>query len=288
MNSIPHSYFERGILICYIILIPIYSFFFLIGFKPLHIDLWLQVPLGRLAFIAAIMVSIEMVVTLISRLFMLLTKNHYPITHFQYITWELVEAVAIAMFCTLFIWLLGKRAEPYFSILPSMCLISASILVFPYIIMSLIAELHDRNETLENKEMIIAKYASGQIGNESSPVHFRDMNNNLRLVVAAGLILYIEAANNYVCICYLKGDAMIKYYLRNRMKNIEETCSNSNLVRCHRSYFINLKHVRLIQKESDGMYAELEKEGAPHIPVSKTYAEQIIARMSAINDQYVS
>lgn len=288
MKHIPDTYYEKRILFCYIILIPIYSFFFLIGFKPFHIDLLLDVDINQLAFRAAIIMAIEIVVTLISRMTMLLTKDSMQLTHSQYLMWECVEATAIAMFTTLFIWLIGQRTQSYFSLLPSMFIITVSILLFPYIIASLIAELNDRNNTIEQKNGTITKYATGQIGNESSPIHFRDTQNNLKLVVAAGLILYIEAANNYVDICYLRGDKMIRYQLRNRMKEIEEICTANNLVRCHRSYFINLKRVRVIQKESDGIYAELEYTDAPHIPISKTYADQIFAKMADINAQTVS
>lgn len=288
MKYIPDTYYEKRILFCYILLIPIYSFFFLIGFKPFHIDILLGVDINQLAFRAAIIMSIEIIVNLISRMTMLLTRNSMQLTHSQFIVWECVEATAIVMFTTLFIWLIGKRSQPYFSLLPSMFAITASILLFPYIITSLIAELNDRNNVIDQKNATITKYATGQIGNESSPIHFRDTQNNLKLVVAAGLILYIEAANNYVDICYLRGDKMIRYQLRNRMKDIEDICTANSLVRCHRSYFINLKRVRIIQKESDGIYAELEYTDAPHIPISKTYADRVFAQMADINAQTVS
>lgn len=283
MKEIPKTYYESSILVCYILLIPVYSFFFLIGFKPFHIDLLLDVDISQLAFRAAIMASIELVVALISRMAMLLTRDSLRLTHTQYIAWEVMEGIAITMFITLFLWLIGKKAEPYFSLLPSMFLVTASILLFPYIITSLIAELHDRNNRIEAKDEIISQYAKGLIGNEAGPVHFRDSQNMLKLVVAAEMILYIEAANNYVNICYLKGDKLVQYQLRNKMKEIEDICEQHNLFRCHRSYFINLSRVRLIQKEADGMFAELDYTGARHIPVSKTYSEEIINKMANIN-----
>ena len=62
MIKIPYSYFKNGILACYILLIPLYAFFFLIGAKPFHLDTFMQVTQGQLAFRAAIMASIELVV----------------------------------------------------------------------------------------------------------------------------------------------------------------------------------------------------------------------------------
>ena len=283
MDRIPDTYFERSILMSYILLIPIYSFFFLIGFKPFHIDLLLNVDINQLAFRSAIMASIEIVVTLISRLAMMLTNNRSPLSHNQFVMWEFIEALAIVMFCTLFIWLIGKRTQPYFSLLPNMFLISMSILLFPYIIVSLVAELNDRNMTIRQQAQEITESVSQQQDNIESPVHFRDIQNNLKLVVASNLILYIEAENNYVSIAYMNSEKLVKYQLRNTMKNIEEECVNNNLARCHRSFFINLRHVRLIKKESDGMFAELDHPGAMRIPISKTYSDRIIIKYADVN-----
>ncbi|MBO4500164.1 MAG: LytTR family transcriptional regulator [Bacteroidaceae bacterium] len=288
MRKIPESYFDQGMMICYILLMPLFTFFYLIVFKPLHIDILFDVDINQLAFRAIIMTSIQLVCTLISRLAMLLVRNRMDLGRFQFVMWEFVEMVVIVMFFTLFNWLMNHRSEPYFTLLPSMFLIALSTMVFPYVTVNLLSELNYKGIQVEERDDTIRKYASGQIGNESSPIHFRDSQNNLKLVVAAGLVLYIEAANNYVIICYMKNDRMVKYQLRNKMKELEEVCMQNNLVRCHRSYFINLRHVKVIQKEPDGMYAELEYDGAPHIPVSKTYADQIIGKLALVNDQTLS
>lgn len=288
MRKLPDSYFDQGMMVSYILLMPLFTFFYLIVFKPLHIDILLDVDINQLAFRAIIMASIQMICVLISRLVMLLFNNKKGLNRFQFLMWELVEMTSAVMFFTLFNWLMGHRTDPYFTMLPSMFLISLSTMVFPYVILNLMSELSDRSNQIEERDGMIRKYASGQIGNESSPIHFRDSQNNLKLVVAAGMVLYIEAANNYVIICYLKNDKLVKYQLRNKMKDLEDICVQNNLVRCHRSYFINLKRVRVIQKEPDGMYAELEYADAQHIPVSKTYSDQIIGKLALVNDQSLS
>ena len=282
MHKIPDTYFKGNIMACYILLIPLYAFFFLIGAKPFHLDTFMEVTQGQLAFRAAIMASIELVVALISRLSMLLVRSKHQINYTGFVIWELMEALAITMFCALFVWLMDKRAMTYVDLLPKMFLITCSILLFPYIIVALISELKERDSRIAKNMVTIDKYASGQIGREDSTLPFMDEKRSLKLAITANAVLYVEAADNYVNICYLNMDKMVRYPLRNSMRAIEQICEANNIVRCHRSYYVNLRKVSAIQKGPDGLFAELDYAGAPHIPVSATYSESVTGKFSTL------
>ncbi len=284
MHKIPDSYFKGNTLATYILLIPLYAFFFLIGAKPYHLDTFMQVTQDQLAFRAAIMASIEIVVTLISRLSMLLVRSKHQINYTGFIIWELLEGLAIAMFCTLFVWLMDNRTMLYMELLPKLFIITFSILVFPYIIIALLAEIKDRDIRLAKDKVTIEKYATGQIGREDSTLPFLDDKKSLKLAVTANAILYIEAADNYVNICYLNNDKLVRFPLRSSMRSIEQICEANNIVRCHRSYYVNLRKVRAIQKGQDGLFAELTYAAAPHIPVSVTYSETVTGKFSTLTN----
>jgi hypothetical protein len=284
MHKIPDSYFKGNTLATYILLIPLYAFFFLIGAKPYHLDTFMQVTQDQLAFRAAIMASIEIVVTLISRLSMLLVRSKHQINYTGFIIWELLEGLAIAMFCTLFVWLMDNRTMLYMELLPKLFIITFSILVFPYVIIALLAEINDRDIRLAKDKVTIEKYATGQIGREDSTLPFLDDKKSLKLAVTANAILYIEAADNYVNICYLNNDKLVRFPLRSSMRSIEQICEANNIVRCHRSYYVNLRKVRAIQKGQDGLFAELTYAAAPHIPVSVTYSETVTGKFSTLTN----
>ena len=277
MHKIPDSYFKGNILACYILLIPMYAFFFLIGAKPFHLDTFMDVTQGQLAFRAAIMVSIEIVVVLISRLSMLLARSKHQLSYTGFVIWELIEGVAITMFCALFVWLIDKRSMIYVDLLPKMFLITCSILLFPYVITALISELKDRDTRLAKNMVTIEKYASGQIGREDSTLPFTDEKKTLKLAVTANAILYVEAADNYVNICYLNNDKLIHFPLRNSMRSIEQICESNNIVRCHRSYFVNSARVQALQKDKEFTYAVLDVPNAHRVPVSRNYYDRLAA-----------
>lgn len=284
MKSLPDSYYSHNIMVCYMVIMPIYTLFFIIGLKPFQIEALFHIStIGPLAFRASIMMAIEFVIILISRICMLILKDKLKLTYSQYYFWEVVEYLVIVMFWSLFVWLISNRVDPYFSIVPTLFIFSFSILIFPYIVFYLMAENNSKDLRLEEVTELLDKYSSGQIGAEKSPVHFMDDKGHLKLLVTANAILYVEAADNYVNIHYINNGKMVRYSLRNTMKGIENVCLENCLARCHRSYFINLQRVRILKREKDGLYAELEYEGAPHIPVSKTCADQVIKRFSAFN-----
>ena len=244
MYKIPDSYLKGSILACYILLIPLYAFFFLLGAKPFHLDTFMDVTEGQLAFRVAIMVAIEIVVVLISRLIMLLVRSKHQLNYTGFIIWEILEGVTITMFCALFVWLMEKRTILYVDLLPKLFLVTCSILVFPYIIVALLSELKDKDNKIAKNIVTIEKYASGQIGREDSTLPFLDEKKALKLAVTANAILYLEAADNYVNICYLNNDKLVRFPLRNSMRSIEQICESNNIVRCHRSYYVNLRKVK--------------------------------------------
>jgi DNA-binding LytR/AlgR family response regulator len=73
----------------------------------------------------------------------------------------------------------------------------------------------------------------------------------------------LEAADNYIKICYINKEKVSHFILRNSLKNIENLLTNSNLVRCHRSYMINLSKENVLRREKDGLYIELDSNNYP-------------------------
>ena len=285
MSKLPETFTNNNSMACYILLVPIYSFFFLIGYKPFNIISNLNVEMGRFAFYASMLISILLVVVMISRFAMRLLRDRLNLTYSSFFIWEFFEVFTASMFFTLFIWLITARKTPYVSILPNVSLISFFVLIFPYTILALISELSHKSSIVEKLQNNIDRYANGIIGADKSPIHFLDENKAMKLVVTAESLLYIVASDNYVDIHYLSNGRITKYSLRNTMRSIEELCMQNNLLRCHRSYIVNLKKVKIIQKDkTEGLFAELDTTGSPHIPISKKYADQVIKAFSMLND----
>ena len=113
----------------------------------------------------------------------------------------------------------------------------------------------------------------------NSLISFRDERGVLQLSVAKENLLYIESADNYVCIWYTKNDQLKKQLLRITMKEVSEQMADTNIIRCHRSYMVNLDLVKVMRREKENLFLELGVPNVREIPISKTYGEQVLRRI---------
>ncbi len=70
------------------------------------------------------------------------------------------------------------------------------------------------------------------------------------------------------------------YMLRSRLKTIEDSFKDSSLLRCHRKYIVNTKKVKVLRKEADGYFIDLDNEAIPPIAVTRTYLANVINHFS--------
>lgn len=84
-------------------------------------------------------------------------------------------------------------------------------------------------------------------------------------------ILYIEAMENYVYVYYWKEDSLQKQLLRNTLKNMEEQVSETSLLKCHRSFLVNVQAIKKIRGNAQGLKLSLHRLDKIEIPVSRKY-----------------
>ena len=125
---------------------------------------------------------------------------------------------------------------------------------------------------------------SENIGFKSSTlISIRDSRGVLQLSVAKENLIYIESADNYICIWYIKNEQLKKQLMRITMKDISEQLADTNIVRCHRSYMVNLDLVKVMRREKENLFLEFGVPNVKEIPISKTYGEQVLRRLVPIS-----
>jgi hypothetical protein len=96
-------------------------------------------------------------------------------------------------------------------------------------------------------------------------------NRSEKLAFASGELILVKSAENYVEIHYLSGGTGTKKLLRTTFKSIEDQLRPfSQMIRCHRTYIINMDHVKRLHREYGRIY--LKMNGVEDdIPVSRQY-----------------
>ena len=217
-------------------------------------------------------------VTALSRTLLLLATRTSRLREGEYLLWQIGEVIATGLFCNLFLSLYLHLN--YFENMPLVILVYLSVAIYPYAFYWLLVERMDRDLRIAEAQRTIVRLRQNNDDEENDTLRFVDEKGNVRLIVSTERVICIESAGNYVTILYENGGRLMRYSLRNTLKGIEELCDSHRLVRCHRSWFVNLGRVRLLRKEPDGIYAEIDTEGVSDIPVSKSYSADVMQRFA--------
>jgi hypothetical protein len=85
-------------------------------------------------------------------------------------------------------------------------------------------------------------------------------------------LLFIESSDNYSTVFYQKGNTLQKELLRSSLTRLEGQVNLPNIVRCHRSYIVNLDKVEKVTGNAQGYKLHL-KSSELTVPVARKYSE---------------
>jgi DNA-binding LytR/AlgR family response regulator len=278
-NKIPAYLTEKNNIIRLILFTAAFALLFINIFKPFGSRDWYKISDLKFFIFASLIVLVGMLVVVVSRLIMLAYVRKNSITYGQYGLWVLAEILSMSMFYALFTKFIPKEnaMRDFVQIFNDSAFHASLILLLPYAILWLYFSWRDKTHMLE------------KLSQEDQPaevpkktlIAFPDEKGELNISIMLENLLYVDSADNYATIYYLNKSKLSHFLLRNSLKWMEENLTTeSSLVRCHRSFIVNLDKVKVLRKTKDGIYLELDAENTPDIPVSKTYYERVMNRFS--------
>lgn len=280
MKTAPPQILNVKTILTYIFLLPVWLLFFCLVFRPAFSGSHELVWNSQSSFRLIILMVIAFGVMASSRLIMFFVFRDSILSRWEYFYWQLFECLAISLFADLFLSL--NTHEPFFLLLPPIFMNFVLIFSFPYIVLWLYLEKGHCEIIIEKLQGEIDDLNNRVAVEDKEVVRFPDEKGTVKIALKVESVLYLESSGNYVSIVYEDGSKIRKYDLRNTLKGIEELCEKVNLLRCHRSYLVNMQRIKLIKKSSDGVFAELDTSDSLLIPVSKTYSGDIMKMFSYV------
>lgn len=279
LKPIPKYIYSRANQIFMVLFVPFFALVFINLYRPLDFDRiddsFLQAfdisRSARVQLITLMMVLGGMVIAAASRIIMGRYTKRYTMTYIGYIVWIFGELLAMVTTLTLATHLTDTTRS--ITELFKNSFVKTFLIVFiPYAMCYIyfiwqenLRELRELRQQIERDETVLQK----------AYVQVLDEKGEMRLSVRRENLVLIESADNYVCVYYLNGDKTKKTMVRNTLSRVAEHLKGSRIVRCHRSYMINLDHVKILHRDKEGVFIELGIEGMPDVPISRTYADNI-------------
>lgn len=265
-RKIPGYIYEKKNIVKLILLTALFALVFINIYKPFNSPSWYEVSELKYFIFSSLIILTGVLVVVISRVIMYYRGRKHKITIGSYALWILLEIFFMSLFYTIYTLSLNADRD-YLAVFKESSINTSLVLLLPYSAIHLLFNYQEKARLLrlleENKEELPKKH---------EVISFYDEKNELRLSVRREHLLYLEAADNYVCVWYLNKEHLTKFMLRNSLKAMEEHLADTNVFRCHRSFMVNFDQVKVMRREKDGVFLELGLEKVPDIPISKTYS----------------
>lgn len=241
-------------------------------YKPFSSSSWYNVSEFMFFVYSSLIILTGVMVVVISRVIMYLYSRQHSISYYKYGLWVFLEILFMSLFYTIYTISVNRERDTM-EVFESSIINTTLVLLLPYASFWLYLGWRESTEKLKMFQSS-DKENNEKVGN----ISFKDERGVLRFSVAKDDVIYIESSDNYVTIHYSNKGKVKNYLLRNRLKNLEKELLDYNIIRCHRTYLVNLDRVKVLRKEREGIIAEFELPDARDISVSKSYQKNISER----------
>ena len=261
-----------------------FSILFLFFYHPFSDTIWLGLDPKKTLVPTLLYYTVCILILLLSKVLMLRYQIRHTITLNKFLLWLSGELVLVAAVYLLFASLFFNSGTGFSAeLLMRTVYCVTMILAIPYTIYTLIAANRDKAE--EINALKISLEAEENPAPVSNLIHFYDYTGALKLSISSGSIFYIASQDNYVEIRYELDGKLLNYLMRCRTTRLEKQLEGTSLVRCHRSFIVNVDNVSQFKRENARAFLELSHPDAKKIPVSNSYYKTIAEHLNRIASQ---
>ncbi|NPA37044.1 MAG: LytTR family transcriptional regulator [Chlorobi bacterium] len=242
-----------------VLIIMVYSVFFMVTFDPFTISSMLKLKwLGLVAMglLGTVPIAISQLV-----IRPLIRIKTFKVKHF--LLWFAAEVIALTILMAI---MYDDDSEySFFKDFQTTFKYTALLAIIIYSFAILIIVLIQVNKEKNTKNKITSK--------DIDLISFKDERDQVKFSVKRKDILYIESTDNYITVFFSNGGKVSKHMIRTSLKRVEESELSTKLLRCHRSFIVNLENVEWMKKEGRNFVLKI-REIESFIPVSRSYIPQ--------------
>ncbi|EAR01505.1 LytTR family DNA-binding domain-containing protein [Maribacter sp. HTCC2170] len=244
-----------------VVFIGLYSAFFLSVYSPFNINQWENNFYWKYVLLGITVISVSQYV--LRPIFGLKTFKVYSL-----ILWGLFEMLLMATILHLMYAIPFQTLnDNLYDYLHTIWIVSL-VATVPYVLIVLYLAFKEKLSAIKEKE----KNISGVFPNPGDKLlTITGENDKVILAIKYHELLYVKSAGNYLELYYLKGGSPTKELVRERLKELEKKIANTNVVKVHRSYLVNVRHISSLKKTKKSYEIIVQHIPDVIIPVSSGF-----------------
>ena len=251
---------------------------FLAVFQPFGISIWVtQYKFWKLAGYGLVSFIMPVALTLLRKITINERKAEYQYKVWHEIVWLILLVSSIAFGNLLYSNAIGISELSISAFLGFLGMV-VPIAVFP--ILGSIGLKYQRYIELNKREAAAIEQDlirnHDDITSTTKNLNFLAENEKDALDLPCHALLFIESMDNYSQFYYTENEKVVKLLLRGSLKHFELQISAENVVRCHRSFIVNLSNATHIEGNAQG-YLLTMLSGDIKVPVSRNFGPKIKA-----------
>ncbi len=279
-KKLPGYLLEKNRLVGTVTFSVLFALIFLNLYIPFSDTAWFGLGNSQTFLFTAGFAFISILIMVISRTVMYHTSRLWEFTYLGYVLWCIMEVLLICAFYTFVtVDVVRSGGGGWIQVFSRALLYGSISLIIPYILTGMYFTIMEKNKTIRlmNSPDVVS---DEQVSSKAEgKITLFDNSGALRLSVRTSNLYYIESDDNYIKVWYMDSGGELKtYMMRCRLKTVEQSFQDTSLVRCHRKYIVNLDKVKVLRREKDTYYLELDCDSIPPLSVSKTYTGAVLDR----------
>lgn len=137
-----------------------------------------------------------------------------------------------------------------------------------------------RHQSLQRQLQQVLKKINAEVDPEQL-LTFTGQGSGDRLVLRLADFLYARAQDNYVELNFLRNGRIDHLLIRTTLTGLADSLASDVVVRCHRSYLVNLYQVRAVHGAGGDLRLQL-RHLDDMLPVSKTFSTDIMRALKKV------
>lgn len=287
LKEIPGFLREEYQLTATVVFTFLFSLVFMLISIPFSHNAWFALGTGEAFGYTVAFFIIGLLLVIFSKKMLYTTRNRFKMNYLQYILWNFGEVILICLLYTLFSirgnisGIIELHDANFHSVFLNALVYCFTSLIVPYVIAGMYFAIIDKNNTIRLMNYSDIVTDEPRESRKEKKISIFDNRGSMSLSVSLENLYFIESDDNYIKVWYSDNESKLQsYFLRCRLKTVEESFKGSSLMRCHRKYIINMDKVQALLKGENGYDIVMNNSAIPQIPVSKTYEEAILKHCS--------